>query len=376
MAKITENGITIERLDTLVERLENGFRTIYGQNINLAPDTPDGQMIGILAQMRMDIEELAEMIYKQLDPDVASGAWLDQRVAYAGLIRRTASYSYLRSVILTGDPYTTLYAGLVVSDPQKGRWVLVQDTQLNQEGSARADFRSELLGAFSVAQSETLTIETVTLGLATATTSETSQLGTEEETDAELRHRFFLSRARNAINSVLAIEAKISELNDVKQVVVLENNTASIDKKGVNPHSINVIVDGGLDRDIAKVIYHNKGAGVGLQGNTAVEFERQTVYFDRAVPVDIEIAITAVRYEDFTEIDKEGIKKVLSALTFAIGQSISLSRLYSPINTIGGFWVKSLKIARKGQTKQAENIPIQPREIARILSSDITIEVE
>ncbi|UXN37579.1 baseplate J/gp47 family protein [Avibacterium paragallinarum] len=376
MAKITENGITIERLDTLVERLENGFRTIYGQNINLAPDTPDGQMIGILAQMRMDIEELAEMIYKQLDPDVASGAWLDQRVAYAGLIRRTASYSYLRSVILTGDPYTTLYAGLVVSDPQKGRWVLVQDTQLNQEGSARADFRSELLGAFSVAQSETLTIETVTLGLATATTSETSQLGTEEETDAELRHRFFLSRAKNAINSVLAIEAKISELNDVKQVVVLENNTASIDKKGVNPHSINVIVDGGLDRDIAKVIYHNKGAGVGLQGNTAVEFERQTVYFDRAVPVDIEIAITAVRYEDFTEIDKEGIKKVLSALTFAIGQSISLSRLYSPINTIGGFWVKSLKIARKGQTKQAENIPIQPREIARILSSDITIEVE
>ncbi|WP_410679090.1 baseplate J/gp47 family protein [Avibacterium paragallinarum] len=376
MAKITENGITIERLDTLVERLENGFRTIYGQNINLAPDTPDGQMIGILAQMRMDIEELAEMIYKQLDPDVASGAWLDQRVAYAGLIRRTASYSYLRSVILTGAPYTTLYAGLVVSDPQKGRWVLVQDTQLNQEGSARADFRSELLGAFSVAQSETLTIETVTLGLATATTSETSQLGTEEETDAELRHRFFLSRARNAINSVLAIEAKISELNDVKQVVVLENNTASIDKKGVNPHSINVIVDGGLDHDIAKVIYHNKGAGVGLQGNTAVEFERQTVYFDRAVPVDIEIAITAVRYEDFTEIDKEGIKKVLSALTFAIGQSISLSRLYSPINTIGGFWVKSLKIARKGQTKQAENIPIQPREIARILSSDITIEVE
>lgn len=174
----------------------------------------------------------------------------------------------------------------------------------------------------------------------------------------------------------MAIEAKISELNDVKQVVVLENNTASIDKKGVNPHSINVIVDGGLDRDIAKVIYHNKGAGVGLQGNTAVEFERQTVYFDRAVPVDIEIAITAVRYEDFTEIDKEGIKKVLSALTFAIGQSISLSRLYSPINTIGGFWVKSLKIARKGQTKQAENIPIQPREIARILSSDITIEVE
>lgn len=376
MAKITENGITIERLETLVARLEAGFRAIYGQNINLAPDSPDGQLIGILAQMRMDIEELAETVYKQLDPDVASGAWLDQRVAYAGLIRRTASYSYLRSVILTGEPYTPLYAGLVVSDPQKGRWVLVQDTQLNQAGSARADFRSEQLGAFSVAQGEALSLETVTLGLATVTTSEASQLGSEEETDAELRQRFFLSRARNAVNSVLAIEAKISELNDVKQVVVLENNTAKTDAKGVKAHSINVIVDGGLDRDIANVIYHNKGAGVGLQGNTAVNVENQVVYFDRAVPVDIEIAITAVRYEDFTEIDQEGMKNTLAALSFSIGQTISLSRLYSPINTIGGFWVKSLKIARKGQPKQAENIPIQPREIARILPSDIHIEVE
>ncbi|MFC0308589.1 hypothetical protein ACFFHK_02565 [Gallibacterium trehalosifermentans] len=77
MAKITENGISIERLDTIVARLERGFREIYGQNINLAPDSPDGQMIGILAQMKMDIEELCELVYKQLD----------QRVAYAGLIR-------------------------------------------------------------------------------------------------------------------------------------------------------------------------------------------------------------------------------------------------------------------------------------------------
>ena len=116
MATLTETGIVIESFDAILSKLEQGFRAIYGQNINLNADTPDGQMIGLLAQMRMDFEELAQTVYNQLDPDAATGAWLEQRVAYAGLMRRAASYSYLRSVILTGEPYTQLYAGVMVSN--------------------------------------------------------------------------------------------------------------------------------------------------------------------------------------------------------------------------------------------------------------------
>ena len=142
MATLTETGIQIERLNDIVKRFEDGFKQIYGQNIDLSPNTPDGQMVGILAQIKMDIEELAENVYRQLDPDVATGAWLEQRVAYAGLMRRGASYSYLRSVILTGEPNTQLYAGIVVSDQNKVRWVLTTDIQLDSNGSGRADFRS------------------------------------------------------------------------------------------------------------------------------------------------------------------------------------------------------------------------------------------
>ena len=88
MATLTEEGIKIERLDSIVSTLENGLRQIYGQNIDLSPNTPDGQVVGLLAQIRMDFEELAENVYRQLDPDVATGAWLEQRVAYAGLMRQ------------------------------------------------------------------------------------------------------------------------------------------------------------------------------------------------------------------------------------------------------------------------------------------------
>ena len=380
MATLTETGIQIDRLDSIIERFENGLRQIYGRNIDLSPDTPDGQMVGLLSQIKMDIEELAENVYRQLDPDVATGAWLEQRVAYAGLMRRAASYSYLRSVVLTGEPLTQLYAGIVVSDPHKVRWVLNANVQLDSNGSARADFRSEELGAFNLARNTNLTIETVTLGLNAAATFENAEIGVEEETDQQLRERFFISRTKNAQNSAGAIQSKIAALPDVKQVKVLENNTKQRDKNGVEPNSLNIIVDGGADNQIAQVIYENKGAGVGLQGATettlTVNGERRALRFDRATPVDVQISMRCVRYEDFTEVDKDEIKRLLSIQRFGIGQNLSLSRLYSPINQVGGFWVKELKIGRKGQALKAENVIIQPRELARILASDITIEVE
>ena len=380
MATLTETGIQIERLNDIVKRFEDRFRQIYGQNIDLSPNTPDGQMVGILAQIKMDIEELAENVYRQLDPDVATGAWLEQRVAYAGLMRRGASYSYLRSVIITGEPNTQLYAGIVVSDQNKVRWILTSDIQLDSNGSGRADFRSEQLGSFNLAKNTTLTIETVTIGLTNAVTFENAEVGVEEETDTQLRERFLFSRTKNAQNSAEAITAKISALPDVKQVRVLENNTAQRDAFGVEPHSIDVIVYGGNDEEIANVIYQNKGAGVGLQGNTLINLkkdgETRPIRFDKVSLVDIQVSMRCVRYEDFTEIDKEQIKKLLANQSFKIGQAVSLSRLYSPINQVGGFWVKELKIARKGQQLKAENVALQPRDLARIMESDIAIEVE
>ena len=380
MATLTETGIQIERLNDIVKRFEDSLKQIYGQNIDLSPNTPDGQIVGILAQIKMDIEELAENVYRQLDPDVATGAWLEQRVAYAGLMRRGASYSYLRSVILTGEPNTQLHTGIVASDQNKVRWVLTSDIQLDSNGSGRADFRSEQLGAFNLAKNTTLTIETVTLGLTGVVTFEDAEIGEEEETDTQLRERFLFSRTKNAQNSAEAIAAKIAALSDVSQVKVLENNTSQLDASGVEPHSIDVIVYGGNDEDIANVIYQNKGAGVGLQGNTLVNLNKdgevRPIKFDKVSLVDVQVSMRCVRYEDFTEIDKDQIKKLLANQSFKIGQTVSLSRLYSPINQVGGFWVKELQIARKNQELKAENVALQPRELARILESDIAIEVE
>lgn len=378
MATLTDNGIQIERLDDIIADLENKFRQIYGNDINLSPDTPDGQLIGLIAQMKADYEELAESIYKQLDPDLASGAWLEQRVAFAGLARKQAEFSRLRAVQLNGKPHTKIPADIIVSDGNQNRWRLEQGVTLNSNGSAMADFVCEQAGGFSVPPNTNLTLETVVLGLENVVNLNATDIGNEEETDSQLRSRFFFSRAKNGENTLATLQGKLSEITGVEKVLVLENREKTT-QNGLSANSIAVTILGGNVANIRKVLLENTPIGITYVGNTAsseiINGKTQTVRFSRANVVDISVSMLLVRNTDFQEIDRENIKSTLSALDFQIGEMVVLSRLYSPINITQGFWVKELKIGKKGSVLNSDNIAITRLQYARILAENISIEV-
>lgn len=380
MAKITDKGIEIERLDDIFAHFEVGFKEIYGQDIDLTPESVDGQFLAILSQMKVDIQELILNIYRQVDPDLATGSWLEQRVAYAGLERKQSSHSYLKAVVLTGTAGAFIPKGTIVEDVNKNRWVLITDTVLGSEGSKKADFKSEEVGAFALPSNSGLEIVTNTNGFLSAITTEPAEQGVNEETDEQLRQRFYLSRARSATASAEAIQGKLLSIPDVKRAVVLENYTNVTDDKGVQPHSINAIVSGGDDLAIAKVLYDNKAVGVGIQGQTEVAMMidgiRRLIRFDRPQPVDVVVKMVLIRSNQELNIETDSIKSALVNTLFDIGTTVQLSRLYTPINSIGGFWVKSLQIGRNSSSLSDKNIEIQPREQARILSSNIEIEVQ
>jgi uncharacterized phage protein gp47/JayE len=111
MGKLTDQGYVAERLNDIFSGLVTKFKGIYGDDILTDPDDPDGQMIGILAQMRADVEGVIEAIVQANDPDNATGTWLEQKVAFAGLTRRGASYSVMQDVLLSGTADKTVPAG-------------------------------------------------------------------------------------------------------------------------------------------------------------------------------------------------------------------------------------------------------------------------
>ncbi len=376
MAHLTEQGFIIERLDTNLAQLDAGFRTIYGADINTDPDSPDGQFIGLIAQIKTDLEELAESIYKALDSEAASGVWLEQRVAYAGLTRRQARYSYLRNTILTGTPRTLIPAGAALTDPHHRRWLLAADTTLNKNGSAQADLKSETLGALTLPAQTELTIETLFLGWRSAQSNQAAEVEEEEETDAELRGRFFISRAKAAQNSVDGMIVKLLQLADVRQAVCLENDSNIPNADDVPAHSLNIIVEGGSDTEIAQVIFENKTAGTGLRGEVQCQIRdnkdmARTIRFDRPAVVACAVYLEVRRNAHFTAVDVDAIKAAIAQTPFSIGEAVLLSRLYSPINTVQGFWVETLRIGRQGETLTASNIEFGVREMARFASADI-----
>ncbi|AOM40578.1 baseplate J/gp47 family protein [Xenorhabdus hominickii] len=374
MLQITDTGIVVEQLSVIHQRLEAGFRRIYGEDINLDADSPDGQIVGLFSQELANINQVIAVIVQMLDPYNATGAWLEQRAMYAGLVRRGAKFSYLDEVIITGNAGVTVPAGTVLTDDNRVKWVTLIDATLNNNGSAQVKLRSQELGSFTLQPNKELKMETVIVGVEKVITTKEAKAGSEEETDGNFLLRFMRSHSINNHDDRQGIEAALLDLPDVKQARVYENDTNQTDIRGVPPHSMNAVVMGGRNEDIALAILKKKAGGCGLMGAISYWCEysgaERTVKFDRAEMVDIRVKIIIDRINGFQDIDTDGIKSSLAATEFAIGESVYAMRLTCRVNTISGFYIKSITV------NGVDSAPIGVRQCAQIKPESVEVLIE
>lgn len=146
-----------------------------------------------------------------------------------------------------------------------------------------ASFETEEYGKF-VLPNETITdIITNISGLNSVTNLLIPTYGKLQETDIELRHSYL---AKSAIRSNRMIDSIISQLlntvNGIESATGYENETNQVDSEGRSPHSIEIVVEGGSDIEIAQVILDKKAAGIQTFGD--VEIQVATTYGD-LIPV-------------------------------------------------------------------------------------------
>jgi uncharacterized phage protein gp47/JayE len=107
--------------------------------------------------------------------------------------------------------------------------------------------------------------------------------GRLQETDVELRHSYI---AKSAIRSTRMIDSICSQLinnvSNVDSATGYENDTDDIDSDGRPPHSVEIIVDGGDEKEIAAIILDKKAAGIQTFGDITVNVA--TEYGD-SVPI-------------------------------------------------------------------------------------------
>ena len=131
--------------------------------------------------------------------------------------------------------------------------------------------------------------------------------------------------------------------------------------------------------DVYSVIRQNKTAGTSMRGgevvNVPVGSGTRPVRFDRPAVVACKAKITVNRLVNFTAVDAAGISAAVAALDFAIGEDVILSRLYTPINTVPGFWVSELLIGPVGGALGTANIAIDARSLACFAAADVQVVV-
>lgn len=341
------NGIEVATRAELVAYFTEQYQTIYGADITLTSDTPDGQMMNIFIQAILDLQDLLVQIYNGFDPDLAIGVVLDQRVAINGIQRQAGTYT-ITPITIVNTASVNLY-GLdqtdepvyTVQDNAGNKWLL-QSTQLGvAAGTHVYNFRAEFPGAQLTIPNTIDTPVTIVLGVASVNNpSSYTTLGVNEESDAALRIRRQRSVALGSQGYWRGLIAALENITGVTSAAVYENTTDAVDADGIPGHSIWVIVGGtAAAADIAQAIYTKRNAGCGMKGDNTYLIETQeppfTVRWDDVAPANLFIKFSVTSINGTTPVNIAAIRSgLVTSYVPGIDSELNVNQLATYVQAI------------------------------------------
>lgn len=310
---IDASGLQTATQAELIAFFTAAYQSIYGADINLDQNTPDGQWMMIQVQAITDLEDLLTQIYNMFDPDNAIGNVLDQRVAINGIQRQAGTFTTTNITIVASQALNlagldqTLVEPYTVSDNAGNKFQLQTSQNIASPGTYVYSFKSAVPGAVLTVPN-TITIPvTIVLGVTSINNPTTyTVLGIDEESDAELKIRRQKSVSLSSQGYLAGLLAALENIPGMSSAFIHENNTNITDAEGVPSHSIWVITSGTApDADIANAIYTKRNAGCGLFGDmtyaiTQVDGSIFVVRWDVVVPQDLFIKFTATSLDGIT----------------------------------------------------------------------------
>lgn len=166
-----------------------------------------------------------------------------------------------------------------------------------------ANIQAEETGAIAGDAGSIINILTPIVGWSSVINPTDFPLGTNLETDEELRLRVLSSYNTVGTSTPDTISAKLRDVANVTAVKVKENITEVIDGDGIPPKSYECIVNDGDAQEIGQVIWETKPAGIRTHGDVAVvvkDFNEQehTVNFSRPTTKYAHIDVYYTKYDE------------------------------------------------------------------------------
>lgn len=467
MAGLTAYGFETLRLQQLVARMEQRLREEFG-DVDLAPESPFGQIVGIMAEEYAVLWDQLANVYSSQYPSTASGVSLDLAVDINGITRQQAAPTSVYA-IATGDEGTLIPSGSIAENSVTGnRYSTLENQQVSRTNAHRftitvgevtpgeqytltinqatysataasgstptsilnaiasqipAGLNSEVNedGLFVEADDPTETMDVNTSGpleffsvgspleffavesgpiplpVGQLDTIVTARVGWTEienlvpgavgrniENDGQLRLRRAQSVRLQARGPLDAILASVLNVNGVVDATAYENNETATTPDGLPPGHVWVVVQGGLGADIATAIARNIAAGTGTYGaqsgtvTSPISGAEYVFNFDRPTITPLYLTLNISTTEGFPTGGIGAIRDALVAYgsTLGIGDDLRVSRLYTPINSVQGFYVDALAVGRSPNPSEGENVEASRDERFDLSASNIVINVE
>lgn len=258
-----------------------------------------------------------------------------------------------------------------------------------------AELEAEQFGPIAGDALTITTINTSATGLYSVTNPSDFDLGQTLETDNELRYRILTEFDSIGSGTVNGIITNVLRVDGVEDAILKVNSTSSNLVDGpstIPPKSFEVIVQGGLNDEVADAIWKSCPAGIYAHGTTEVEFldfngYEHTIRFTR--PTVVYITVKAI-YEPYTEetlptgaIDaaKQAILEYANT-NLGLGTDVIAKRFLSQIyGTASGFGDITIQVAEKpnpndvvGPGDYVDVVTISDREITSFALNRIIIE--
>jgi hypothetical protein len=211
----------------------------------------------------------------------------------------------------------------------------------------------------------------------TVTNNQRWVTGRAEETDAELRTRFYGSVGGQGKATVNAIFAALTSTEGVVSAVVEENWTNATNVNGLPAKSIECTIKGGSDLAVANTVWNTKPAGIQLFGNTSTTItdsqnQMQTIFYSR--PVDQYIHVR-VEYQLYSEelFPVDGATQIALAVK-EYGDSLGLNENVIPQRIMGAIYSKvngiNNLVITVGKTSAPNDTPVLSSGITEIGRKD------
>lgn len=391
---VTATGVIVPDTAETLETVRSEFRTAFGDDLDVSPETPQGVLITGEVLSRDSVIKNNAALANQINPNEAGGVFLDAIWALTGGARAKATPSLARAVTVTGVPGTLIPAGSLVSvGPEGAQFALVSSVVLDTGGIGSGTFQAVELGPIAAPAGELNQIVTGVLGWEGINNSMAAEVGRLEESDAAARLR---RRRTLAFQGVSLPEAATSGLNSIEGVrssVFRENYTnASVTIEGVTlvAHSVYACVDGGLDRDIATMLLRKKSAGAAWNGATTVSVREPysgqiyDVKFSRPtlIPIFAQVKVRGgLEYADVPGVVKAAIVSYADGNQegeegFVVGGNVSPFELGGAVNRVAPtIQVVEVKLSTDGVTYSAAEVDITIAQKATITSGNIAVTV-